>query len=662
MAKRKKKKRAPVPSPRPVEKAGKTDLEKGLEKAERLIARGSYREALRVLEDLNEQYPNQTDVLLLMGDAFYELKDYDDYLRVSYRLHRLMPDDPEATFNLAGAYFVNGLPALALVTYRDYLKRWPHHSLVADAQEAVKILEDLLVRLQAGKEPLMDAEALALHDEVQLCLRMGEYRRGIRVARKLLSRHPDFIPVRNNLSLFLWLEGNLEGAIQEAQRVLDMDPMNIQALSNLSRYLYLQGRTEEALQYAQRLKEQRSDNPRDWAKQAEALAFLGDDQGVVSLSWDPSRLHEIEPPIAAAFLCHLAASEYRLGREKQAQDLWRRALKYDPDFPIAVQNLENLRKPPHERYAPWSLSMEHWVPRSILAESIRLLERADRQSEEQLRRSVQKFLERCFQSLPTAVPIMERGDPDAKEFILHSADLSGHPVLLEALKQYASSQYDPDEKRVEAARILSEHGVLPPTGVNLWIKGEWKPIRLLKYRVSDEPRPDPSLSPRGLELVEEAVEALHAGQARRAEERLREALTLHPEHPGLLYNLAAALQFQGRDREAEKILDHVIEAFPDYFFGQIVRARRLVERGDLEGAAEVINRLLSSREEFHTSEFSALCSLQIDLMLRQGDYEDAEDLLRIWETVDPEDPNLRAYQARSLTWRWKRFWPGRRLA
>ena len=91
MAKRKKKKRASVPPPRPVEKAGKTDLEKGLQRAERLIARGSYREALRVLEDLNEQYPNQTDVLLLMGDAFYELKDYDDYLRVSYRLHQLMP-------------------------------------------------------------------------------------------------------------------------------------------------------------------------------------------------------------------------------------------------------------------------------------------------------------------------------------------------------------------------------------------------------------------------------------------------------------------------------------------------------------------------------------------------------------------------------------------
>jgi Putative Zn-dependent protease, contains TPR repeats len=159
------------------------------------------------------------------------------------------------------------------------------------------------------------------------------------------------------------------------------------------------------------------------------------------------------------------------------------------------------------------------------------------------------------------------------------------------------------------------------------------------------------MSPRGLELVEEAIEAMHAGQARRAEERLREALTLHPEHPGLLYNLAAALQLQGRNREAEKILDHVIEAFPDYFFGQIVRARRLVERGDLDGAAEVLKRLMRSREEFHTSEFSALCSVQIDLMLRRGDYETAEDLLKIWETVNPEDPNLRAYQSRRLTWR-----------
>jgi tetratricopeptide (TPR) repeat protein len=651
MAKRKKKKQVPVSPPRPIQPAEKTDLEKGLDKAERLIARRAYREALNILEDLNQQYPNQADVLLLMGEVFYQLKDYDDYLRVSYRLHQLMPDDPDATFDLAGAYVVNGLPALGLVTYRNYLKRWPHHSLAADAQQRVKTLEDVLVRLQAGREPLMDAETLALHDEVQFCLNTGEYRRGIRVAEKLLSRYPDFIPVRNNLSLLLWLEGNLDRAIKEAQRVLDMDPTNIQALSNLSRYLYLQGRTEEALQYAQRLKEQRSPNPRDWAKQAEALAFLGDDQGVVSLLQDPSRLDGMEPPIAAAFLCHLAASEYRLGRAKQAQDLWRRALKYEPDFPLAIENLENLRKPPHERYAPWSLSMEHWVPRSVLAESIRLLERAERRSEEQLRRSVKKFLERCFPYPSIVSLIMERGDPKAKEFVLRAADISGYSVLLEGLKAYAFSQYDPDEKRLEAARILNEHGVLPLTEVNLWLKGKWTPVLLRKYLVSGEPRPDPSMSPRGLELVEEAIEAMHAGQARRAEERLREALTLHPEHPGLLYNLAAALQLQGRNREAEKILDHVIEAFPDYFFGQIVRARRLVERGDLDGAAEVLKRLMRSREEFHTSEFSALCSVQIDLMLRRGDYETAEDLLKIWETVNPEDPNLRAYQSRRLTWR-----------
>jgi hypothetical protein len=50
MAKRKKKKQVPVSPPRPIQPAEKTDLEKGLDKAERLIARRAYREALNILE------------------------------------------------------------------------------------------------------------------------------------------------------------------------------------------------------------------------------------------------------------------------------------------------------------------------------------------------------------------------------------------------------------------------------------------------------------------------------------------------------------------------------------------------------------------------------------------------------------------------------------
>ncbi|MFN3762002.1 MAG: tetratricopeptide repeat protein [Anaerolineae bacterium] len=432
-----------------------------LARAERLIERGAYREALDILTALNERYPNRPSVLILMADVFFETEDYPNYLQTTYLLYNLTPNDPNIVFNLASVCPVMGFPAFALQLYRQFLKRWPKHEMAAEARERIGQLEEFLKTFISESSFPVDPDILALHDEMRLCMMVGDYANGRKIARKLLAKSPHFAPAFNNLSLISWIEGDLEEAVQTAQKVLDIDPQNFHALSNLSRFFYLQGQPEKAFQYARQLKEIQRDIPELWTKQAEALAFLGDDEGVVSIQYDDQAIAALSPSEAALFYCCRAASEYRLGNTKKARSLWRKALTCEADFPLAIENLENLRRPPHEQFSPWPLPMHYWISPGQLNSLSKILERAASLPEERGMDLIRRYLDEHTHLPFLARPILERGSPETKELVIRLADLSGHPALLEALKEYALGPHDPDEQRLRVAHLLLEHGVIP---------------------------------------------------------------------------------------------------------------------------------------------------------------------------------------------------------
>ena len=135
--------------------------------------------------------------------------------------------------------------------------------------------------------------------------------------------------------------------------MLEIEPENIHALSNLTRLYFLGGRPEEANQYAQRLKSSQADATDRWTKIAEALSFLEDDQGILDVYPRAKASGELEPPYADELFFHLAAaSAYFMGKEKDAKFFWQQALKINPRFEWAAENLADLNKPIEERVGP----------------------------------------------------------------------------------------------------------------------------------------------------------------------------------------------------------------------------------------------------------------------------------------------------------------------
>jgi len=622
-------------------------LRDGLAEAEELLTYGKPEQALETLSELKRQFPNSADVLGLMSDAYYDIQDLHSYLWTMYQLHRLIPNRLEANLGLAGAYLANGRLGLALRAFRNFLKKWPRYEEAEEIKTTIARLETALSEILAKLDFTLEdgLDFACKHEELQVLMEHQETQRCKQLAETLLKQRPSFAPVWNNLSMVYWIEGNLPKAIETCEQVLKLEPDNIHALSNISRYLFIQGRKKGATLSTEKLKASHADAADGWVKKAEAFCFIGDDQGAVSLL-EEARQAKAQNELNEYFYHWVAVSALRLGRESEARRYWNKALKINPNFSLTKENLDELKKPANERNAPWAFPFSTWFPYKIIQELLSLAERtANNKKSDSVSTTLTRFLDSHSDLLNIAPTLLDRGDPDSKDFIIKIADFSAHPKLLAALKDFAFGQNGPDSLRMEAAQILSKHDWVETGEARLWLNGEWQSTILMGFEITDEPDPKSILHPKVQPLLAQAIDALHKKNGKLAEELIRKALVIEPDAPSLHNNLAVAFDMQGRKEEASAMVDQIIKQYPDYFFGQVSAARKAMFADDLKKAREILNKLMT-RKQYHVTEFSALCSVFVDLSIEDDQPDAALSWFEMWEGAYPEDPRLEQYEER----------------
>lgn len=614
----------------------------GLDQARAMMRRKRWLEAREILEPLDRRYPDRPEVLAELVNVYLELEDMSHHQWACERILKHTLPDPDLMLALAGSYLLNFRPALSLLTFRSFLKQWPDHEEAAKVRQEITSLgakmDDLLAELgEAGEEGL---EIAAMHEQVQSLLEQGKYSQGRKVAEKLLSRRPNFVPVLNNLSQMYFIEGSEEQAINTAQRVLDLDPENFHALSNLTRYLYLSGRTDEAARRAAQLKALKSNAEDAWIKKAEALSYMGDDQGVLEVFKEAAQTGAMEDPL----LHHLAAvAAMRLGREDEARAHWRRALKLAPGFELAKENMEDLRQRAGQRHAPWAFMINNWVQQKTIEDLFKVVESASRRKDEKvMKRAVQRYLNQHPEVVRLIPILLNRGDPQGREFAMRTALMSETPEMLAALRDFALGQCGPDEMRFEAANAASAAGLMPAGTVRLWMQGEWRDLLLFGFELHDDPiyRHRPNVA----QLLADGTRALHDGKVEQAERLLKQALEIEPDSPDILNNLAIAYEMQGRSAEALSLEREIHQRHPDYLFARVGLARKSIADGRLDEAEALLKPLLS-RRRLHFSELAALCHAQIELFVAQNNTDAARSWLEMWAGADPDHPGIAHWRA-----------------
>ena len=287
-----------------------------------LIEGERFDEAIEFLEDALKKYPNEAQFWECLAFAASEAGEVSAMQKAFAELTKMKPNDAEILLGLATSYALENRVALAHQIYREIAVRFPGDEQISDVHEAIKATETELRRIfvEYGL-PFNDAglEIACKHEKVQVLMNQHKFDEAVALARQLLSEKPDFVPALNNLSLVLYMNGDVAEAVTTAEKVLETKPDNFHALANLVRFSVFLGRDDEARKFAERLRKTESANPDLVVKKIEAFSFLGDDEAVVE-EYEKSKnvINEFEIP--QSYAKHLAAfAFYRLGEAKKSR-------------------------------------------------------------------------------------------------------------------------------------------------------------------------------------------------------------------------------------------------------------------------------------------------------------------------------------------------------
>jgi len=310
----------------------------------------------------------------------------------------------------------------------------------------------------------------------------------------------------------------------------------------------------------------------------------------------------------------------------------------------AKDNLADAAKPRGERHGPWPFSLNHWLDSNSAIRLAKLLDDAlVHKNDEAVTNAAKRFAAE-HPAMATLVPaLLDRGDEVGRMLAQRFALVLGTPEMHDALRSFCQSQRGPDEVRLDTAQRLNQADALPTETVRLWIKGQWREIEMLGFKVTYEPTPI-NRSPLGQKLAYAALQALEKDECIEAERLLKQCLELEGDAPDLLNNLAESYSGQGREDEAQALRLSVHERWPDYFFGRIAMANLATMGGDVERAEAYLGPL-RRKKKLHITEFVGLAIAHIQMHLASRHLEGAQSWLDLWRKIDPEDPQLAVLQS-----------------
>jgi tetratricopeptide (TPR) repeat protein len=636
------------------------DLDSIFKQADRLISRGSAREAVSLLKPVADEYPHVAELQYYLGYAYAKagevwasLSGYERALELSR--------DPGYWLPLGSLYVELGLNVHALHAFRQVLKRGVDVPNPNGLRQAVAGMEaDVAATAEELKLSTEKMEqGLRAMEEGQRALQQGAYRASIARNRKAIQLLGDWPPPHNNLSLAQFFDGQPQEAIAAARRVLAQDPDNLQALANAIRFLAWTGQEAEARALWPRLQPITPHDDKNRIKKAEAAAVLGEDESVYKLlqPLDAPTTRLQDGPVGSwQVQLFLAVAEANTARHKPAQ---RRLRALKESVPWAGDLLAALQAgqpgPGWASRYPYFHSSE-LVPREKLEEWLELHIQKDRISPKQFQRRTERLATSYPQFVLMAEKmIIEENQADAGTMLLAAL---GTSEAYAALRRFGLSQIGDDEARMQALfRLLEAGQIAPNESLRVWHDGAWQEVQLRGYEVTDEP--EAVYSPKVADLINRGMEALRQNKEKQAESLLSQAVKLEPRAKEAYNNLAVIYGRLDEHERAKEMYRKAIEIDPLYVFPRANLTLYLLHDGDLKGAEEMLAPLADA-SRFTPQEMAFYAYAQARVAMHKEEYDKArnslEMALEVLPDYEPAHELLeRLEQVSQLRSGWERF-------
>ena len=624
---KRRKRRRPFSRKSGTERRTRVDLQKALERAERLLDHGSTQKVIELLEPFLESYPRDATLHYYLGYARAQTGDVWGGLVECERAQRL-DHQPSYWIPLALLYLETNMRAHALRALRQVIKQQPIPSadmgipeMLADVeQEVANIADELGLTSQRVQNGLYDMERgqIALHGQ--------DYPASIAANRKSIKILGDWPPPHNNLSLALFWNGQAKEAIAAAQRVLSQHPDNVHALSNSIRFLAWSGREEEAQTLWSRLEAHTPQNPDERIKVVEAAAVMGQDEAVYQL------LHAVpKSELVLQELYFLTVAEANTGRQRAARQGLKTLSRDMPWADVMLKALDDGQAGTGwaERY-PYFHSIE-LVPMREMDQFIKFITSEQDSSSRAARSRTERFVARFPQVVRMAEKLIwEENQPEAGISLLITI---ATPAAYAALRRFGLSQAGDDQLRMRVLSELMRAGeVAQDDTLHVWLEGEWRDVQARGYEVSDEFQS--KYTPEVSDLINRGATAYQQGDSEQAAQLFQQALELNPNVKEAYNNLGTFHAYQGEHVQAKKMFRAALEIDPLYIFPRCNLASYLLDDDDIEGAQAMLEPL-TSVTRFHPQDLAYYHYTQARILTQQQEYDAACELLESALAVYP---------------------------
>lgn len=295
-------------SPQPQFTPGVTDYDDLLQSAHTAYQSGEFSKALSLAHPYYLAYPGSTDVLLLIGAIYYQLRNYEQCIAFNDRCILLDPSMAEAHANMANALQQTGSLDMAIIYYQSALRLKP-------------------------------AFVDAYNNMASAFVQKGYIPQAMECYQAALRINPGLVDVHNNLGDLWRLQGlgGRQAAEVQYQAALALDKQYAPAWRGLGDLLRECMNFEQALGYYQEAARLRPNYADAYTGMAVCLKEL-------------RRLPEAEVaykavaklrPNCALSLGNLAGIYYEQGNLQMAIQVYRDAIRVEPNFLEAYNNLGN---------------------------------------------------------------------------------------------------------------------------------------------------------------------------------------------------------------------------------------------------------------------------------------------------------------------------------
>ena len=171
--------------------------------------------------------------------------------------------------------------------------------------------------------------------------------------------------------------------------------------------------------------------------------------------------------------------------------------------------------------------------------------------------------------------------------------------------------------------------------------GEDEHYLYFNMEIYEEPKKENlPLSPEMNIMAEEANDLAHKGNYKQALAMLEKVNAKEPGRPIVLYNIAVYHLALNDRKFHDEIIDKLVKDFPEYFFGQMAYATRLIMQCQLDQAWDIL-RPIYKLTRLHIAEFKAFAKAMIMLNLAKDNIDSAREIHRSCsEICDGSFPRL----------------------